>query len=145
MRRIARIIVGILLAIQTIGMLGFATFLGMFIPALGGMAMIVGGNKATDEQHEQAWLVIKLMAAAPFLVILLSGVIAWLVLRNRRPILLYICTGIALALYITLANFLMEGSWSHVRFSGLLPILLPLAGAALVLRPSEQPDSSILK
>lgn len=140
MRRIARIVVGILLVIQTMMFAGWALFLGMFIPTLGGMAMIVGGSKATDEQFERAWWAIWGMAAAPFLVVILCGMIAWLVLRNRRPWLLYACVAIALMLYIPLANFLMDGHWSHVRLYGLMPIVFPLAGALLVTRPDERKD-----
>jgi amino acid transporter len=142
LRRFARITVGVLLVIQTIMFAGWALFLGMFIPTMGGMAMIVGGGKATDEQFEKAWWAIWAMAASPFLVVVLCGIMAWLVLRNRRPWLLYACVAIALLLYIPLANFVMEGHWSHVRLYGLMPVLFPLAGALLVSRPGslKQPD-----
>jgi hypothetical protein len=46
-----------------------------------------------------------------------------------------------------MANFLMEGYWSHLTFDGFLPILFPLVGALLVSRPGERkdPGSDILK
>ncbi len=147
MRKIARIIVGIILVIQTLMMLSLAVFIGFMGRAFGGMAMIVGGGKATDEQVDKAWMAINLLSASPLLLVVLCGAIAWLVLRNRNPWLLYGCTAVALALYIWMANLLMEGHWSHLTFDGVLPILFPLVGALLVSRPGERkdPGSDILK
>ena len=90
--RIVRIIVGIALGAQA-GLLSlFAGFCLIFILLLGGMATIVSGGQATEENFVKAWLIMFAMILTPFVVtIFVAMSAASVLLRKGRMVVIIAC------------------------------------------------------
>lgn len=130
--RATRILVGVLLVGQTLLSLGFAVFLLVFIPLLGGMAMAFGGSKATDDQIEKTWWMIGFMTAIPFVLTILLAVASILIILDKGTAWVYaFCTFFIIA-YLVLAHVIMHGEWCGFIWQAAMPLIIPLSGIALV-------------
>jgi hypothetical protein len=112
LERAFRIIVGILLLMQTAVLLMISSFTSLFLPLLGGMAMIVGGGNASDDQVTKTWWMIGLMMVAPFVVTALIGIASIQILERKRPLLISIICGVSVITYLSLAHVVLSGDWT---------------------------------
>lgn len=90
--RTVRIIVGVALGAQA-GLLSlFAVFCLIFILFLGGMATIVSGGQASEENFTKAWLMMFAMILTPFVVTILVAIsAASVLLRKGRATVIIAC------------------------------------------------------
>src|ERR1043165_7720663 len=134
LKRIIRQLVGVLVLIQSIGLFHVACFLLIFVPFLGGMAMIYGAGNASDEKIKQTWLYIGLMVVAPFILTILLFISSIQLLKNRRPVFVLVSCVLFVGAYLFLAHQVMERDWTKFTFYAALPVLAPIAGIGVSIR-----------
>ena len=141
--RLARLIIGILMALETTLLVNICVALAIFVLFMGGMAFLAGGGAASDAQVKATFGMILLMAIAPFTWPILLAISTINIFQRKRPVLIIICCALSiiaeLGLLLAFYKLDTEGRIKWLSFSTfhillIVSILIPLAGVVLAFQ-----------
>jgi hypothetical protein len=141
--RLARLIIGVLMTIETMLLINICIALAIFILFMGGIAFLAGGSAASDAQVKATFGMILLMAIAPFTWPILLAISTINIFLRKRPVLIIIFCVLSiiaeLGLLLAFYKLDTEGRIKWLTFTTyhillIVSILIPLAGVVLAFQ-----------
>lgn len=127
-----RYLVGTLLMIQAVVSFLLAGVLSIFV--------LLFGPITFSQVTKNWWTMTLLFAVGPYIVSVLMGIAAVLMLRRKRRVLIFIFLSLYILLYLGFVYMVHTGHWTGLALLALLPILPPVGGVIIAVRFKKRQD-----